>query len=203
MKPNQCPSTTTDRATDEETRCILPEGHDGRHDDGCLTWDDAVTPTRAAIHIEPTPHRWVCYVDGRPENWYGETPELALQAMQNDTPKLRPLDGIEELHALIGAATTPEPPPTPGTGDVWQSVIDRLPPGRLRDACVERRAFGLKKYGTVLQANNGRDWRKDALQEALDLIAYSAQGGMEDDPEATAILIRAAELAEMLLGGGQ
>ena len=99
------------------------------------------------------------------------------------------------------AASTPEPPPTPGTGDVWQSVIERLPPGRLRDACVERRAFGLKKYGTVLQANNGRNWRADALQEALDLIAYSAQGDMEEDPDATAILVRAAELAELLLGG--
>jgi len=36
--PHQCPATTIDRATDEETRCILPEGHEGRHDDGCLTW---------------------------------------------------------------------------------------------------------------------------------------------------------------------
>ena len=144
MKPDQCPSTTVDRATDEETRCILPIGHDGRHDDGCLTWG-----------------------------------------------------------ALIGAASTPEPPPTPGTGDVWQSVIDRLPPGKLRDACVDRRAFGLKKYGTVLQANNGRDWRTDALQEALDLIAYSAQGEIEEDPEAAAVSIRAQELAELLLGGGQ
>lgn len=29
-------------------------------------------------------------------------------------------------------ASTPEPPPTPGTGDVWRSVIDRLSPGRGR-----------------------------------------------------------------------
>jgi len=83
--PNQCPSTTVDRATDEETRCILPSGHEGRHDDGCLTWGNPVTPTRPAIRIEPTPHRWVCFVDGRPENWYGETPELALQAMRDGT----------------------------------------------------------------------------------------------------------------------
>ena len=162
-------------------------------------------PARHAIRIEPTPHRWVCYVDGRPENWYGETPELALQAMRDDTPKLRPLDGIKELHALIGAASTPEPPPIPGTGDVWQSVIDGLPPGKLRDACVERRAFGLRKYDTVLQANNGRNWRTDALQEALDGVAYAAQGVAEGDPEAAGALERAiahAETVVRLVGGG-
>ena len=85
MNPNQCPSTTVDRATDEETRCVLTIGHkEQRHTDGCLTWGDAVMP-RPAIRIEPTPHRWVCFVDGRPENWYGETPELALQAMRDGT----------------------------------------------------------------------------------------------------------------------
>ena len=157
--PNQCPFTCYDRATDEPTRCILPAGHDGRHDDGCLTWGD-------------------------------------FRLISVTTPAAG-----SASFTLGTGASTPEPPPTPGTGDVWQSVIDRLPPGKLRDACVDRRAFGLKKYGTVLQANNGRDWRKDALQEALDLIAYSAQGNMEEDPDATAILIRAAELAEMLLEG--
>jgi len=106
----QCPATTIDRATDEETRCILAIGHEGRHDDGCLTWTwgdvwhifgtatvtaadpvrftlgtGASAPTRPAIRIEPTPHRWVCFVDGRPENWYGETPELALRAMRDGT----------------------------------------------------------------------------------------------------------------------
>ena len=145
--PNQCPFTCYDRATDEETRCVLPAGHDGRHDDGCMTWGDPVMPR---------------------------------------------------------AASTPEPPPTPGTGDVWQSVIDGLPPGKLRDACVERRAFGLRKYGTVLQANNGRNWRTDALQEALDGIAYAAQGVVEGDPEATEALERAiahAETVVRLVGG--
>lgn len=104
---NQCPATTVDRATDEETRCILTIGHkEQQHTDGCLIWGDfrlisvttpvagsasftlgtgASTPTRPAIRIEPTPHRWVCFVDGRPENWYGETPELALRAMRDGT----------------------------------------------------------------------------------------------------------------------
>lgn len=46
----------------------------------------------------------------------------------------------------------------------------------------ERRAFGLKKYGTLLQANNGRDSVRDALDEALDLIVYVRQI-LEEIPE--------------------
>ena len=37
---------------------------------------------------------------------------------------------------------------------------------------AERKAFGLEKYGTVLQAGNGRDHLVDAYQEALDLCCY-------------------------------
>lgn len=40
----------------------------------------------------------------------------------------------------------------------------------------ERRPqFGLAKYGTPLQANNGRDALKDAYEEALDLLVYLRQ----------------------------
>jgi hypothetical protein len=38
-----------------------------------------------------------------------------------------------------------------------------------------RDAFGAKKYGTRLQANNGRDALMDAYQEALDLVFYLRQ----------------------------
>lgn len=37
---------------------------------------------------------------------------------------------------------------------------------------AERRAFGLRKYGTLLQPNNGRDHLQDAYEEALDLACY-------------------------------
>lgn len=43
------------------------------------------------------------------------------------------------------------------------------------DELGERRAHGLKKYGTILQANNGRNPARDALDEALDLIVYMRQ----------------------------
>jgi hypothetical protein len=44
----------------------------------------------------------------------------------------------------------------------------------------ERKALGLSKYGTLLQANNGRDMLLDAYQEALDLVVY-LKGRLEED----------------------
>ena len=36
----------------------------------------------------------------------------------------------------------------------------------------QRKESGLKKYGTTLQASNGRDHLQDAYEEALDLCVY-------------------------------
>ena len=36
----------------------------------------------------------------------------------------------------------------------------------------DRKQFGLEKYGTLLQAGNGRKTLNDAYQEVLDLAAY-------------------------------
>ena len=35
-----------------------------------------------------------------------------------------------------------------------------------------RRELGIKRYGTALQAFNGRDMLQDAYEEALDLAVY-------------------------------
>ncbi len=59
-----------------------------------------------------------------------------------------------------------EPPPKPSTGDVWELVMADM---------KARREFGIAKYGTPLQANNGRDALKDAYEEALDLCVYLRQ----------------------------
>jgi len=42
-----------------------------------------------------------------------------------------------------------------------------------------RSKMGEKKYGTVLQAGNGRDALWDAYQEALDLVMYLRQAILE------------------------
>jgi hypothetical protein len=50
---------------------------------------------------------------------------------------------------------------------------------RVREDLVARAEFGLKKYGTQLRTNNGRDTVNDLYQEVLDAIMYAMQARME------------------------
>ena len=60
-----------------------------------------------------------------------------------------------------------EPMPTPTQEKpVWDLVIEDM---------KQRDLEGRKKYGTPLQASNGRDALVDAYQEALDLCVYLRQ----------------------------
>jgi hypothetical protein len=59
-----------------------------------------------------------------------------------------------------------QPAPKKSRGDVWQTVIKDM---------RARRELGVKRYGTPLQPNNGRDALIDAYQEALDLCVYLRQ----------------------------
>jgi len=94
------------------------------------------------------------------------------------------------------AMATPQPPPTGQGADVTQAVIAEL---RQRDRVaaqfgiaidesltqtlieelMARSAAGVKKYGTVLRANNGRDALLDGIQEAYDLCCYLMQAYLE------------------------
>jgi hypothetical protein len=56
-----------------------------------------------------------------------------------------------------------QPDPTLAVGDTWQLVIADM---------QERREVGIRRYGTTLQPDNGRDSLIDAYQEALDLAVY-------------------------------
>lgn len=62
-------------------------------------------------------------------------------------------------------AYEPDPIHTDET-PVWELVIEDM---RQRDQ------EGRRKYGTPLQASNGRDALKDAYQEVLDLAVYLRQ----------------------------
>lgn len=60
-----------------------------------------------------------------------------------------------------------QPPPKSVNGDaIWDLVVSDM---------IERDKAGLQKYGTRLQAGNGRDALVDAYQEALDLSVYLRQ----------------------------
>jgi hypothetical protein len=49
---------------------------------------------------------------------------------------------------------------------VWELVIADMD---------KRNQFGIEKYGTPLQAHNGRDALQDAYEEVLDLAVYLRQ----------------------------
>ena len=64
-------------------------------------------------------------------------------------------------------ATTYEPDPIRTDGEpLWPKVIVDM---------HERDVMGREKYGTALQAHNGRDPAVDAYQEVLDLAVYLKQ----------------------------
>lgn len=66
-----------------------------------------------------------------------------------------------------------QPPPKSRTGvPIWDLVIADM---------VERDRVGRERYGTPLQAHNGRDAMQDAYFEALDLVVYLRQALEERD----------------------
>jgi hypothetical protein len=68
-----------------------------------------------------------------------------------------------------------QPPPRTNDGPSMHDLVI---------ADVEaRKAFGLKKYGTLLQAHNGRDALRDLYDELLDAIVYVRQLMEERDAQ--------------------
>lgn len=77
--------------------------------------------------------------------------------------------------------------PKPGGVAVWPLVVQSALKGEyvgvpqnevtgdLVERMLSRDALGRERYGTPLQTDNGRDALLDALEEALDLCAYTRQ----------------------------
>ena len=76
--------------------------------------------------------------------------------------------------AALGALLPDQPPPTPGTGDVWRELIDAAGDAHpdLVPLMEERRQLGIDRYGQPLQRGDGRDHLADAKQELLDAAVY-------------------------------
>lgn len=74
---------------------------------------------------------------------------------------------------------TKQPPPQPSTGDCWLAVISDASSPKLIADMRERRDMGIRKHGTPLQPNNGRDAVVDCYQEVLDSIVYCKQAVIE------------------------
>lgn len=65
-----------------------------------------------------------------------------------------------------------QPMPTINTAEDIKSAV-------IRDIEL-RRELGIKRYGTALQPNNGRNALQDAYEEALDLAMYLKQRLVEE-----------------------
>jgi hypothetical protein len=86
--------------------------------------------------------------------------------------------------------STPEPDPIPNDNP---SIHDLLIEDLKEFSCysvlipdiLDRKEFGLKKHGTILQINNCRNHLNDAYQESCDAIIYLKQeivkSGLSDD----------------------
>jgi hypothetical protein len=57
-----------------------------------------------------------------------------------------------------------QPPPIPNEG---RPIIDMV-----MEDLVDRKRIGIERYGTPLQAHNGRDMLVDLYQELMDAVIY-------------------------------
>ena len=121
---------------------------------------------------------------------------------------VRVADRIERRALGNGSsAVTREPAPTRNDGPaIWPLLIDETRAGHyggdtpekrhLLEDMAERDRFGRERYGTPLQAHNGRDALIDAYQEALDLPVYLRQAQEEGAiPEENGLVDAAVTIA--------
>jgi len=83
--------------------------------------------------------------------------------------------------------------------NIWESVLKKACScnDELKNLMIARSNFGVKKYGTPLQAFNGRNALQDVLEEALDLIAYCEQVCVEKKEKKS--IIKNSEILQRLV----
>ncbi len=149
---------------------------------------DGTEPHAKALVLEMIPHG-----DGGWVKWH-RVPREAFACTENTPAEVTPAqarlylgrltdgDAVRAVRGYLEKArgeddlppiSTPEPPPLAGTGDVWAEIIALEPEPALREVFAARRQFGIDKYGTPLQRDNGRDHNNDLAQELCDGIVYA------------------------------
>lgn len=114
----------------------------------------------------------------------------------------------------MSMADKKEPNPIPNKEvETWEEVIkdytvreDWYPPEKketfqeeIIQLMRDRNEFGKKKYGTPIQAHNGRDNLTDAFQEMLDAVVYLKNQLLEkEDDEMSVIYTMALTLLEVI-----
>lgn len=176
-----CGGAFVQNVSSEET-CVgyfSPSGHD--HDENCR-----IRLYRCASdHLTALAIVRRCPVPGC--SWRGPTSCFCCERFVDEWPPVAVAEG-ERARAPTAAAPdcvmAAQPPPVPNDRPaVWDLVIADM---------HERDRVGRERYGTPLQAHNGRDALVDAYQEAMDLAVYLRQR-IEEDRAAAAELRAARE----------
>lgn len=130
------------------SRCELEKGHSVRHKYGDLTWEDDVYDAVAEFRKNNLSHPvspWC--VDHEHQKCHEGICKCGCHSLKN--------------------LSTPEPAPIKNEGkSIWDLVVKDM---------RERDEVGEARYGTRLQAHNGRNALVDAYQESLDLTVYLRQ----------------------------
>lgn len=201
-----------------------PLCHPGYSQDGGCSGSFIAVTTASALWGEGGK---AVYCDGNDAPAYlsGDASDLDVRGAMEDLGAM-----LIELQGLVGLTTEGilptrttldaiaarlrprrEPPPQPGVGDMWQQVINHYvgnyepdePMVRVLDIFRKRREMGLAKYGTPLQAGNGRNPLRDLMDETLDRIVYIEQAITEQPGRAASLRTEQdndVELVEVLLG---
>lgn len=183
--------------------CRLPEGHEGpceaielpRSAARRRLWEKAQSDEeRALLEIPDAP-----VVDpAEPEK---KIPAHLLDGTRRkDVHLLSPPSKQRE-----GDQPLPIKNSAPYVADVLIERLRRAPDGdrpivlRVCEMLEERKALGIERYGTPLQAFNGRDVVRDATEECLDLVTYLFQAILEGKSELIEYFNNAARILTSLV----
>lgn len=98
----------------------------------------------------------------------------------------------------VGLTNPPVPNDGPSIHDLVVEDLAYLNFPQLIDDIKERKAFGLSKYGTILQANNQRCGWQEQYDEVLDAMCYSRKLMAEGDRRASSIYNQLISLASQI-----
>lgn len=119
---------------------------------------DGLDPARRVLHLVWPPAARAALCGARQGGGRAERRATSGGADQNGGLSL------PVLGAAVKLRDGDQPLPVVNDGPDIQSMV-------VADI-IQRRQVGIERYGTALQAHNGRDMLRDAYEEALDLSIY-------------------------------
>lgn len=105
----------------------------------------------------------------------GQDTQRSTASVLSDVRKQEREQDIKREESRAGRNGDSQPMPKPGKGDAIQVLV--------ANDIIKRMEVGRQRYGTYLQAHNGRNALLDAYEEALDLCVYLKQCLVEQEQQ--------------------